>query len=167
MSTIMYKGIQLRTNGDLPAVGAQAPGFTLTHGDLSSASMSDYSGKKIVLNIFPTLDTPLCPSSAHRFNNMFEYRDDVVVLVISADLPFAQRHLCVVDDIHNIIPLSMMKNKIFAEDYGILITNGPLEGLLTRSIVVIDENGKIIHSQQVPDLNNDPDYLSALEAAKS
>lgn len=167
MSSIMYKGFQLKTNGDLPEVGTQAPGFTLTQGDLSSTSLSDFSGKKVVLNISPTLDTPLCPTSAHRFNNMFEYRDDVIVLVISTDLPFAQRHLCVIDEINNVIPLSMMKNKKFAEDYGILITSGPLEGLLARAIVVIDENGKIIHSQLIPDLDNDPDYLSALEAAKS
>jgi len=166
MATIIYKGFQLKTNGELPQTGVQAPDFNLTHGDLSSACLSDYAGKKIILNIFPSLDTPLCPSSEHRFNNMFEHRDDVVVLVISADLPFAQRHLCVVDDIQNVIPLSMMKNKKFAEDYGILITSGPLEGLIARAIVVIDENGKILYTQLVPDVNLEPDYLSALDAAK-
>ena len=166
MATIIYKGFQLKTNGELPEVGIQAPDFILTHGDLSSASLRDFAGKKIVLNIFPSLDTPLCPSSEHRFNNMFENRDDVVVLVISADLPFAQRHLCVVDEIKNVIPLSMMKNKKFAQDYGILITSGPLEGLIARSIVVIDEKGKVKYTQLVPDVNREPDYLSALEAAK-
>lgn len=166
MATIIYKGFQLKTNGELPEVGSQAPGFILTHGDLSSASLGDYAGKKVILNIFPTLDTPLCPTSEHRFNNMFENRNDVVVLVISADLPFAQRHLCVVDDIKNVMPLSMMKNRKFAEDYGVLITSGPLEGLIARSIVVIDENGKVMYTQLVPDVNHEPDYLSALEATK-
>ncbi len=163
MASIMYKGFKLKTSGELPKIGEQAPDFKLTHGDLSSASLSDFIGKKVILNIFHTLDLPICPSSEHKFNNMFINRDNVVVLVISADLPFAQRHLCCVDDVKNVIPLSMMKNKKFAEDYGILIVSGPLEGLIARSIVVINEAGKIIYTQLVPDVNSEPDYLSALE----
>jgi thiol peroxidase len=167
MATITYKGFQLKTNGELPEIGSDAPHFVLTTSDLGSASLADFTGKKVILNIFPTLDTPLCPSSDHRFNNMFSNRDDVVMLMITSDLPFAHRHLCCVHDGDNIAPLSMMKNKKFAEDYGIFITSGPLEGLLARAIVVINEEGKIHYTQLVPDINNDPDYLSALEAVKS
>ncbi|MDJ0832417.1 MAG: thiol peroxidase [Gammaproteobacteria bacterium] len=166
MSSIIYNGYQLKLSGELPEIGSDAPPFKLTHGDLTSATLNDYTGKKVILNIFHTLDTPLCSDSDHRFNNLFINRKDVVVLVVSADLPFAQRHLCVVDDIHNVIPLSMMKNKQFGEDYGVLITSGPLEGLLARSIVLIDEKGKVAYTQLVPDLGNEPDYLSALDAAK-
>ena len=165
-TTITYKGYQLQTYGELPALGSEAPHFILTHGDLSSASLHDYVGKKVILNIFPTLDIPLCSSGDHRFNNMFDRRDDVVILVISADLPFAQRHLCYVDDNDNVVPLSMMKNKKFAEDYGVLITSGPLEGLMARAIIIVDEVGKVMYTQLVPDVGNEPDFMSALETVK-
>lgn len=166
MSTIIYKGFEFKTCGELPEIGSKAPGFVLTHADLSSSGLSDYIGKKVILNIFPTLDTPLCSSADHRFNNHFATREDIIILVISADLPFAQRHLCSVDDIQNVVPLSMMKNKKFAEDYGVLITNGPLEGLMARSIVVIDEKGLIQYTQLAPDISKEPDYLSVIEAVE-
>jgi len=167
MAFITYKGIQYSTNGELPKNGSVAPKFKLTHGDLSNARLSDYAGKKVILNIFHTMDTPLCPESAHKFNNIFEYRKDVVILVISNDLPFAHRHLCSVDDIKNVIPLSMMKDRNFAKDYGILIESGPLTGLLARSIVVINEDGKVTYTQLVPEVLNEPDYSEAVDALKN
>lgn len=164
MAIVTYKGNQYHTNGELPGIGTPAPKFVLTHGDLSNIRLSDYAGRKVMLNIFHTLDTPLCPDSELKFNNDFEYREDAVVLVITNDLPFAHRHLCCTEVSDHVVLLSMMKNRKFARDYGVLIEDGPLQGLMARSIVVIDEAGKVIYRQLVPDLLKEPDYSAALDA---
>lgn len=167
MAIVTYKENQYRTSGELPDIGTLAPNFVLTHSDLSNARLSDFAGKKVMLNIFHTLDIPICPDDELKFNNVFEYRKDAVILVITNDLPFAHRHLCCVEVCDHIIPLSMMKNRNFAKDYGVLIEDGPLTGLMARSIVVIDEVGKVIYKQLVPDVLKEPDYSEALDALKN
>ncbi|MCP4076167.1 MAG: thiol peroxidase [Gammaproteobacteria bacterium] len=167
MAIITFNGNQYNTNGELPAVGTPAPKLVLTHSDLSNARLSDYAGKKVLLNIFHTLDIPLCPDSELRFHNTFEYREDAVVLVVTNDLPFAHRHLCCADVCDHVIKLSMMKNRKFARDYGVLIEDGPLKGLMARSIVVIDEAGIIIYKQIVPDIHKQPDYSEVLDVLKN
>ena len=167
MAIVTYNGNQYNTNGELPAVGSPAPKFVLTHSDLTNARLSDYAGKKVLLNIFHTLDIPLCPDSELKFHNNFEYRDDAVVLVVTNDLPFAHRHLCCAHVCDHVITLSMMKNRKFARNYGVLIENGPLKGLMARSIVVIDEAGLIIYKQLVTDINQGPDYTEVLDILKN
>ena len=166
MAVFTFNGNQYNTNGELPAIGTQAPKFVLTHSDLSNARLSDYAGKKVLLNIFHTLDIPLCPDFEQKFHKAFEYRKDAIVLVITNDLPFAHRHLCCADVCDHVITLSMMKNRKFARDYGVLIEDGPLKGLMARSIVVVDEVGKVIFKQQVPDIVREPDYAEVLDALK-
>ena len=167
MAIISYKNSQYNTNGELPEIGTLAPKFILTHSDLSNARLSDYAGKKVMLNIFHTLDIPLCPNDEHKFENVFEYRKDAVIRVITNDLPFAHRHLCCVDVCDHVVPLSLMKDRKFAKDYGVLIEDGPLKGLMARSIVVIDEVGKVIYKQLVPDVLQEPDYSEALDSLKN
>jgi len=142
MATVTLQGTEMHTNGELPAVGSDAPDFKLTNGDLADVSLADFAGRKRLLNIVPSLDTPTCAESARKFNEKFADRDDAVCLVISADLPFAQGRFCSTEGLENVVPLSMMKSKKFAKDYGVLITDGPLEGLAARAIVIVDENGR-------------------------
>ena len=167
MAKVTLQGNEINTNGELPAVGTTAPNFNLTKSDLSAGRLGDFSGTKLVLNIVPSLDTPTCAASARRFNEAFENRKDATVLVISADLPFAQGRFCSIEGLDNVVPLSMMKSKNFAKDYGILIVDGPLEGLAARAIVIIDENGQVSYTQLVPEIVDEPDYdavLAALDA---
>ena len=164
MATVTLQGKPMHTNGELPAVGSQAPDFKLTNGELNDVGPGDFGGKKLLLNIVPSLDTPTCAQSARRFNEKFAARDDAVCLVISADLPFAQGRFCSTEGLENVVPLSMMKGKQFAKDYGVFITDGPLEGLAARAIVVIDETGKVIYTQLVEEIADEPDYEAALAA---
>jgi thiol peroxidase len=164
MSQVTLEGNPVELIGDLPAIGSTAPDFMLTAGNLSDASLSNYAGKKIVLNIVPSLDTPTCAASARKFNQEISERGDSVCLVVSADLPFAQGRFCTTEGLENIVPLSMMRNKNFAKDYGVLITGGPLEGLAARAIVVIDTQGKVSYTQLVPEIVDEPDYDAALKA---
>ena len=167
MAKVTLKGNEVNTNGDLPAVGSAAPEFTLTRSDLSAGRLKDFIGTRLVLNIVPSLDTPTCAASARRFNESFENRDDATVLVISADLPFAQGRFCSVEGLDNVVPLSMMKSKSFAKDYGVLIADGPLEGLAARAIVIIDEDGKVSYTQLVPEIVDEPDYDSVMAALEN
>ena len=164
MAALRLSGRQIKTNGELPPIGSVAPEFRLTNKALEDMSLKDFAGKKRLLNIVPSLDNKTCEVSTRKFNASFEGRDDAVGLVISADLPFAQKRFCTIDEITNITALSMMKDRLFAQDYGVLMTDGPLVGLCARAVVVIDAAGLVLHSQLVPDITDEPDYAAALRA---
>jgi thiol peroxidase len=164
MTTITLKGNQCTTNGELPKTGAKAPDFKLTDGTLADRSLADYRGKKKLLNIVPSLDTPTCATSTKKFNEHAKGRGDVVMLIVSADLPFAQGRFCTGEKLDNVIPLSMMRSKNFAKDYGVLIQDGPLAGITARAVVVIDENDQVVYTQLVPEIADEPDYAKALAA---
>lgn len=163
MATITLSGNPIHTNGDLPAIGAPAPAFKLTRGDLSDVSLADFKGKKKLLNIVPSLDTGVCATSARKFNEAAKkLGEQVVVLIISADLPFAQSRFCTGEHLDNVISLSMMRDKSFAKDYGVLIQDGPLAGICARAVVVLDEHDKVRYTQLVPEIAQEPDYDRAL-----
>ncbi|HHH39187.1 MAG TPA: thiol peroxidase [Sedimenticola sp.] len=164
MATVTLKGNEIHTNGELPAVGTKAPDFRLTRGDLSDVSLADFAGKKLLLNIVPSLDTPTCAASARKFNEKMAERSDAVCLVISGDLPFAQGRFCSTEGLDNVVPLSMMKSKNFAKDYGVLLVDGPLEGLAARAVVIVDSDGKVTYTQLVGEIVDEPDYDAALQA---
>lgn len=164
MATVTLKGNEIHTIGNLPANGSDAPAFTLTKSDLSSASLSDYSGKRVVLNIFPSVDTGTCAQSVRQFNEEAAELENTVVLCVSKDLPFAQARFCGAEGIENVEMLSDFKSGSFGEAYQLAFTDGPLEALLSRSVVVIDENGKVIYSEQVAETVDEPNYKAALEA---
>jgi thiol peroxidase len=164
MAQVTFKGSPIHTNGELPAVGAKAPDFKLTGGDLKDVTLADYRGKKKVLNIVPSLDTSVCATSTRKFNERAGKLANTVVLVVSADLPFAQKRFCTTEGLQNVVPLSLIRGKQFAEDYGVLIEDGPLEGVCARAVVVLDENDKVVYSQLVPEIGQEPDYDAALKA---
>lgn len=164
MAKITLKGSPCNTNGELPAVGSKAPDFRLTNKDLGDVSLADYKGKRKLLNIVPSLDTGVCAASTKKFNEAAQQHKNAVFLVISADLPFAMGRFCSVEKLENVIPLSMMRSRHFAKDYGVLIADGPLEGIAARSVVVLDENDKVIYTQLVPEVAEEPNYDKALSA---
>ena len=164
MAKITLQGNDINTNGELPAVGAQAPDFKLVDGELNDRGLADYAGKKKLLNIVPSLDTPVCATSTKKFNDYAKERDDTVMLVIAADLPFAMSRFCGAEGTDNVISLSLMRSKSFAKDYGVLITDGPLAGITARAIVVIDENDKVVYTELVPEIAQEPDYDAAIAA---
>jgi len=164
MATITLHGNEIHTNGDLPAVGDKAPDIKLVDGDLNDLTLSDYQGKKKLLNIVPSLDTPVCATSTKRFNEAAQGRDDVVMLIISADLPFAMGRFCTAEGLENVVSLSMMRSRNFAKDYGVLITDGPLAGVTARAVVVLDENDKVVYTELVPEIAQEPNYDKALAA---
>ena len=164
MSKIKLKGTPVDTNGKLPDVGNKAPNFELTKTDLSTLSLESLRGKRVVLNIFPSLDTSTCATSVRRFNKEAASLKNTVVLAISKDLPFASARFCTTENIDNVIPLSAFRDTKFDHEYGMLIVNGPLAGLLARGVVIIDENGKVIYRQLVEEITDEPDYEAALHA---
>ncbi len=164
MATITLEGNTIHTNGELPAVGSTAPDFHLVTTELNDVSLADYAGRKKLLNIVPSLDTGVCATSTKKFNDMLGSRDDVVVLVISADLPFAMGRFCGAEGTDKVVPLSMMRSRNFAKDYGVLITDGPLAGITARAVVVLDENNEVRHTELVPEIAQEPDYDSAIAA---
>ncbi len=164
MATVTLKGNPIHTNGELPAIGAAAPDFVLTGGDLKDVSLKDFAGKKKVLNIVPSLDTPVCATSTRRFNEKAGGLGGAVVLVVSADLPFASKRFCTTEGLANVVPLSMMRSKHFAKDYGVMIDDGPLAGITARAVLVLDEQNKVIYRQLVPEIGQEPDYDAALKA---
>jgi thiol peroxidase len=166
MAQVTLKGNPISISGELPAVGSQAPDFRLANGELADVTLEAFAGKKKILNIVPSLDTPVCQVSTRRFNEIAAGRDNVVVLVVSADLPFAQGRFCSTEGIENVVPLSMMRSKNFAKDYGVLITDGPLEGVSARAIVVLDEGDKVLHTELVGEIAEEPDYDAALSACE-
>ncbi len=164
MATITLQGNEIHTNGELPAVGSDAPDFHLVDAELNDKRLADYAGKKILMNIVPSLDTPVCATSTKKFNEAAAGKDNVVMLVIAADLPFAMSRFCGVENVDKVVPLSMMRSRNFAKDYGVLIEDGPLAGITARAIVVIDENGKVVYTELVPEIAQEPDYDKALAA---
>lgn len=164
MAQITLQGNPIETIGQLPALNSQAPGFTLTRTDLSEASLSDFSGQNVVLNIFVSLDTSICAASVRRFNQELSSLDNTVVLCVSGDLPFAHQRFCEAEGLERVIPVSVFRSPDFGKDYGVTITTGPLTGLLARSIIIIDNEGKIIYTEQVPEIAQDPDFNAALKA---
>ncbi len=162
MATITLKGNPVTTLGELPEVGAKAKTFTLVKSDLSKASLEDFLGKKIILNIFPSVDTGTCAMSVRTFNEKVSSLDNTVVLCISRDLPFAFGRFCAAEGIENVVTLSDFATGQFGKDYNLQFTSGPLEGLLSRSIVIIDEEGKVSYTEQVAETVNEPNYDAAL-----
>lgn len=164
MAKVTLDGHACNTTGELPAVGSTAPEIQLVDGKLKDVRLADYSGKQVLMNIVPSLDTPTCAISTKKFNEHAAGRDDVVVLVISADLPFAQGRFCGAEQIENVVPLSMMRTRAFAKDYGVLITDGPLAGITARAVVVLDADHKVVYTELVPEIADEPNYEAALAA---
>jgi thiol peroxidase len=165
MANITLGGNPIHTSGELPAVGSKAPDFKLTAGDLKDLSLADFKGKKKVLNIVPSLDTPTCATSTRKFNADAGKLPNVVVLVVSADLPFASKRFCTTEGLANVTPLSTFRSS-FAKDWGIGIVDGPLAGVTGRAVVVLDENDKVTHVQLVPEIKQEPNYEAALAVLK-
>jgi len=166
MSTITLKGNPVQTSGSLPAKGAAAPDFSITKADLSETSFADYKGRRVVLNIFPSLDTPTCATSVRKFNALASQVPDTTVLCVSADLPFAAGRFCAAEGLENVVTASTFRSPDFGKAYGVSIVDGPLKGLLARAVVVVDAGGKVLHSQLVPEIVDEPDYDSALAVLK-
>jgi thiol peroxidase len=164
MATITFQENPVETAGTLPDINSTAPDFNLTKTDLSDVSLADFRGKRLILNIFPSIDTPVCASSVRRFNEEASKLEDTAVLCISADLPFAQDRFCGAEGLNNVVPLSVFRSAGFGKDYGVAITSAPLTGLLSRAVVIVDKTGKVIYTEQVPEVTNEPDYATALEA---
>ncbi|MDT9546694.1 MAG: thiol peroxidase [Chlorobium phaeovibrioides] len=164
MATITLKGNTIQTVGTIPAVGSEAPFFCLVKTDLSEAGPADFAGKRMVLNIFPSLDTAVCAASVRRFNKEASSFDNTVVLCISADLPFAHKRFCEVEGLDDVISLSVFRSPAFGSDYGVSIADGPLRGLLSRAVVIVDADGRIAYTEQVPEIVEEPDYDAALAA---
>jgi thiol peroxidase len=153
MAQITLNGKPIHTNGELPAVGVKAPDFDLTGSDLKDVSLADYKGKRKILNIVPSLDTPVCATSTRRFNEAAGKLPNTVVLVVSADLPFASKRFCTIEGLQNVVPLSLMED-------------GPLAGISARAVVVLDENDRVVYGQLVPEIGQEPDYDKALAAVR-
>ncbi len=166
MAQVTLKGNPIHTNGELPKVGAPAPAFKLTNGDLKDVTLADYKGKTKILNIVPSLDTSVCATSTRKFNESAGKLPNTVVLVVSADLPFASKRFCTTEGLQNVVPLSLMRDKNFAKDYGVLLQDGPLAGICARAVVVLDANDKVKYTQLVPEIGQEPDYDKALAAAR-
>jgi thiol peroxidase len=164
MAQTALQGNPVNLAGELPAVGTPAPDFKLVDKDLGDKTLKDFAGKKVLLNIVPSLDTPVCATSTRKFNESFAGRDDAVCLVVSADLPFAAGRFCAAEGIDNVHALTMMRSRNFGKDYGVLIEDGPLAGITARAIVVIDAAGKVVYTELVPEIGQEPDYDAALKA---
>ena len=164
MATVTLKGNAIETSGNLPAIGTKAPDFKLTATDLSAKSLSDFAGSKVVLNIFPSIDTGTCAASVRQFNQEASELENTKVLCISHDLPFAHARFCGAEGLNDVVSLSDYKDGSFGKAYGVNFINGPLEALLSRSVVVIDENGTIKYTEQVPETVDEPNYKAALTA---
>ncbi len=164
MATITLKGNKIHTNGDVPAVGSTAPDFHLVDKDLNDVNLATYAGKKKLISIVPSLDTPVCQLSTKKFDDFAKSRKDVVVLTVSADLPFAMSRFCTGEGLDNVVPLAMMRSRNFAKDYGVLIEDGPLAGITARALVSLDGDNKVLYSQLVGEIADEPDYEGAIGA---
>ena len=167
MANITFKGNPFQTVGQLPDVGAKAPDFHLTRSNLEDIRLSDLSGKKVIMNIFPSIETPVCAESVRRFNAVANQLENTVILCISRDLPFAHRRFNMAEGLDKVMSVSELRDFDFGRDYGVRIVEGPLAGLLSRAVVVLDENGRVIYTQQVPDIGQEPDYKPALQIART
>lgn len=157
MATVNFKGNPVNINGQLPAVGSQAPDFKLVGASLNEISLADFKGKKLILNIFPSIDTGVCAASVRNFNK-YAAENGTVVLCVSKDLPFASSRFCGAEGLENVVTASDFRYNNFATDYGVLMTDGPLQGLIARSVVAIDENGKVVYTELVPEIVEEPSY---------
>lgn len=166
MATVTLKGKPVSVSGKLPQRGEAAPAFVLTGKDLADVALKTYSGKRKVLNIVPSLDTPTCQQSTRVFNEKASAASNAVVLVISADLPFAMSRFCGAEGLNNVVTLSTFRNRDFHTAYGVDIADGPLKGVTARAVVVVDENDMVLHAQLVPEIANEPDYAAALATLK-
>jgi thiol peroxidase len=166
MAKITLGGTPFSTVGELPAVGSKAPDFRLVSGELADKTLADWKGKVKILNIVPSLDTPVCALSAKHFNKEAGSIPGLIVLTISCDLPFAQGRFCKAEGISNVIPLSLMRDRSFGQAYGVEIKDGPLAGVLSRAVAVLDASDRVIYTQQVTEIHDEPDYAAALKAAK-
>ncbi|TXH86247.1 MAG: thiol peroxidase [Pseudomonas sp.] len=164
MASITLKGNPVQVDGQLPQPGQQAPAFTLVAKDLSDVTLASLAGKRKVLNIFPSIDTPTCATSVRKFNAEASALPNTLVLCISADLPFAQARFCGAEGLDNVINLSTLRGAGFLRDYGVAIASGPLAGLAARAVVVLDEHDRVLHSQLVGEIADEPDYAAAIAA---
>lgn len=163
-TTVTLRGAPVRVDGNLPATGTQAPDFKLTSGALADVSLKDFAGKRKVLNIVPSLDTPTCATSARKFNESANELANTVVLVVSADLPFAAKRFCELEGLKNVAHLSTFRHPEFLNAWGVALAEGPMVGLTARAVVVLDENNKVIHSEMVPEIAQEPNYAAALKS---
>lgn len=163
METVHIQGTPIHTYGNLPAVGTEAPDFTLTKTDLSDVKLSDYKGKRVVLNVFPSVDTPVCAASVRKFNVDATKFENTVVICVSMDLPFAGARFCAAEGIDNVVVASAFRSPEFAKEYGLELVDGPLKGLLARAVIILDENHKVIYRDLVNEITNEPDYDAAIK----
>lgn len=163
MASITLGGNPIETTGSLPSIGSKAADFTLTNSEMASKSLSDYDGQRKILNIFPSVDTGVCAASARKFNEEASKLDNTKILCISRDLPFAQKRFCAAEGIENVEMLSDFKDGSFGKNYGLEIKGGAFQGLHSRVVLVLDENNKVIYSEQVPEIAQEPDYASAIK----
>jgi thioredoxin-dependent peroxiredoxin len=164
MAEITLRGNKIHTNGELPKVGSKAPDFRLTDKDLKDCSLLTWAGKKKLISIVPSLDTPVCAMSTKKFNEHAKHHPDTVILTVAADLPFAMKRFCGAEGLENVVSLSLMRDKKFAEDYGVLITDGPMAGITARAIVVLSAEDTVKYVELVPEIAQEPDYETALRA---
>lgn len=165
--TVVCRGQEAHTSGPMVKVGQQAPDFRATNADLQDVSLSSFKGKRVILNIFPSLDTPTCALSVRQFNARASELENTVVLCLSMDLPFAQSRFCSTEGLNNVVPLSVFRSHDFLKEYGLQLADGPLKGLMARAVIVIDETGKVCYTQLVSNISNEPDYDAALRAANA
>lgn len=165
--TVICRGQEAHTSGPMVKVGQQAPDFRATNAYLQDVSLSSFKGKRIILNIFPSLDTPTCALSVQQFNARASELENTVVLCLSMDLPFAQSRFCSTEGLNNVVPLSLFRSHDFLKEYGLQLADGPLKGLMARAVIVIDETGKVCYTQLVSNISNEPDYDAALRAANA
>lgn len=163
MSKVTFHGQTLTVDGSFPQAGKQAPGFTLTTGELKDVTLANYAGKRKVLNIVPSLDTPVCATSTRKFNEKAASLNNTVVLVVSADLPFAAGRFCTTEGLKNVVPLSTFRHGDFRKAWGVALSDGPLAGLCARAVVVLDEHDKVLHAELVDKIEDEPDYAAALK----
>lgn len=166
MANVKLGGNPVHTSGELPKRGEKAPDFSLTGGDLKDVSLKDFAGKRKILNIVPSVDTGVCAASARRFNQEAAKLTNVAILTISNDLPFAQKRFCASEGIKEVTPLSELRSREFGDAYGVRIVDGPMAGLLSRAVVVLDENDSVIYTEQVPEIAQEPDYEKVLAALR-
>ena len=166
MAKLTLKGNEVNTNSEIVQIGQTAPDFTLVDSDLNDVNLASYEGKNKVLSIVPSLDTPVCQKSTLIFNEKVAELDDTVMLIVSSDPPFAMKRFCTSESLDNVMPVSMMRSRNFAKDYGVLLIDGPLSGITSRAVVVISKDNKIIHSELVSEIANEPNYQAALDSLK-
>ena len=164
MHSITYEGTTYQTFGELPSIGSRAPDVSLVNTSLQDVSLANFMGMRKVLNIFPSIDTPVCAKSVIVFNNLAKDHDDVAMLMVSYDLPFAHKRFHAEHSLEHVIGLSAIRHAGFGENYGVQIVEGPLAGMFSRAVVVLDENNTVVHREQIPDLGDEPDYVAAYQA---